>query len=205
MKVCKDCRTEKQEHDFSFSGKYLNSYCKVCASVRSKKWHDNLSPDELEKHQESRRRYGKLRYERDKAKLNEKARIKRQTPESKKYFREWIRKRHKEDKSLYLTSILRARINKAIKENRKHARTTVLLGCSIEHFIKHLESLWQPGMNWSNYGAWKRGQPMTWHIDHIKPCISFDLTDPAQQRECFHYSNLQPLWAIDNIKKGGQL
>lgn len=48
-------------------------------------------------------------------------------------------------------------------------------------------------MSWENYGEW--------HIDHIKPCSSFDLSDPKQQKECFNYTNLQPLWAIDNLKK----
>lgn len=50
-------------------------------------------------------------------------------------------------------------------------------------------------MSWENYGFYG------WHIDHIKPCSKFDLTDPKQQEQCFHYSNLQPLWAIENFKK----
>jgi hypothetical protein len=49
-------------------------------------------------------------------------------------------------------------------------------------------------MSWDNWSL--KG----WHIDHIRPISSFDLSDPAQQKECFHYSNLQPLWAIDNLK-----
>jgi HNH endonuclease. len=53
-------------------------------------------------------------------------------------------------------------------------------------------------MSWDNYG--RDG----WHIDHIRPCASFDLTDPEQQRQCFHYTNLQPLWAADNIRKGAK-
>jgi hypothetical protein len=51
-------------------------------------------------------------------------------------------------------------------------------------------------MSWDNYGF--RG----WHIDHKKPCALFDLSLPEQQRECFHFSNLQPLWAADNLAKG---
>ena len=43
------------------------------------------------------------------------------------------------------------------------------------------------------------------HIDHIIPCSSFDLSDPKQQKICFHYTNLQPLWAVDNLKKGARL
>ena len=63
----------------------------------------------------------------------------------------------------------------------------------------HLENQFVDGMNWNNYG--KNG----WHIDHIKPCASFDLTDPKQQKICFHYTNLQPLWAIDNLIKHSKL
>lgn len=61
----------------------------------------------------------------------------------------------------------------------------------------HLESLFQPGMTWDNYGK-------TWHVDHIKPCALFDFTDPQQVRDCFQLSNLQPLWATENIRKSDQ-
>lgn len=53
-------------------------------------------------------------------------------------------------------------------------------------------------MTWENYGV------HGWHIDHIRPCKSFDLTDPEQQKECFHYTNLQPLWWWENLEKGGK-
>ncbi len=69
-----------------------------------------------------------------------------------------------------------------------------MLGCSIEHLRTHIESRWKDGMSWENYGAW--------HLDHIKPCAAFDLLQPSEQRLCFHWSNLQPLWAADNIAKG---
>ena len=71
-----------------------------------------------------------------------------------------------------------------------------LLGCSIEKLWEHLESKFQPGMTRENHGKW--------HIDHIRPCISFNLTDLEQQKICFHYTNLQPLWAEDNLKKGAK-
>jgi hypothetical protein len=66
----------------------------------------------------------------------------------------------------------------------------------VEQLRQHLEAQFTDGMSWDNYG--RDG----WHIDHIRPCASFDLTDPEQQRQCFHYTNLQPLWAADNIRKG---
>jgi hypothetical protein len=67
------------------------------------------------------------------------------------------------------------------------------IGCSIEHLKDYLQSKFENGMTWENYGKW--------HIDHIRPCASFDLTDIEQQKICFNYKNLQPLWAEDNFKK----
>ncbi len=89
----------------------------------------------------------------------------------------------------------RVRINVAIKGICKSIHTMELLGCTIDEFKMYLENKFREGMNWNNYGY--RG----WHIDHIKPCTMFDLTDSEQQKICFHYTNLQPLWAIDNFKK----
>ena len=91
---------------------------------------------------------------------------------------------------------LAVRIYKALKGINKSARTIELLGCSIEQLKSHLESKFTKGMSWKNYGKW--------HIDHIKPCASFDLNKASEQRKCFHYKNLQPLWAKDNIKKGAR-
>ena len=54
-------------------------------------------------------------------------------------------------------------------------------------------------MTWENHGRYG------WHIDHIMPCSSFDLTDPEQQKKCFHYTNLQPLWAHENMSKGAKI
>jgi hypothetical protein len=68
-----------------------------------------------------------------------------------------------------------------------------LVGCNIDILIKYIESLFLEDMSWDNYGKW--------HIDHIRPCSSFDLSDNEQQKICFNYKNLQPLWAEDNLKK----
>ena len=91
---------------------------------------------------------------------------------------------------------LRIRLNKALRNNQKYGNTIKLIGCSIEQLKQHLESKFKLDMSWNNYGIYG------WHIDHIKPCASFDLSKPSEQRKCFHYTNLQPLWAIDNLKKG---
>jgi len=88
---------------------------------------------------------------------------------------------------------LRSRLRKALKGINKSKSTRKLIGCSIEQLKNHLESQFKPGMSFSNYGKW--------HIDHIKPCFSFDLSKAEEQAKCFHYTNLQPLWAEENLRK----
>jgi hypothetical protein len=102
-------------------------------------------------------------------------------------------KRLKTDILFKLKERLQKRLSAVVRNNLKSYKTIEMLGCTIQHFKIHLETRFTEGMTWDNYGKW--------HIDHIKPCASFNFNDPKQQKECFHYSNLQPLWAIDNIRK----
>lgn len=106
--------------------------------------------------------------------------------------------RRKIDIEYALLHRLRANVSRAISKEFKYGRTLQLLGCSIKNLKQYLESQFQPGMTWNNHT--KGG----WHIDHIIPCSHFDLTKEDQQKKCFHYSNLQPLWEIDNLKKGNR-
>jgi len=112
---------------------------------------------------------------------------------SKKYLSKYEKKRRKIDPNFKLIKYIRSRIWSGLKGRYKSKSTIKLLGCSIEECWQHLESKFQPGMTKENYGQW--------HVDHIRPCVSFNLTDPEQQKICFHYTNLQPLWAEDNIRK----
>jgi hypothetical protein len=108
----------------------------------------------------------------------------------------------KKNINLKISKNLRKRLWEAIKNNHKSATTLVLLGCSLEELKQYLESQFKEGMSWENYGTGWFGKGMQeWHIDHIKPCAKFDLTDPKQQKECFNYKNLQPLWAEENLIK----
>lgn len=103
---------------------------------------------------------------------------------------------------LRLLANLRTRIYQALKGINKSKRTLELLGFTSKNFRHHLESQFKEGMTWENYGTGWNGKGMKeWHVDHIKPCVSFDLTDPKQQKECFNYKNLQPLWATENFRK----
>ena len=138
-------------------------------------------------------------------KLNNKEKIREQQKQYRsnnrktltKYKREYRFNKYHSNAAFRLINIQRARIRKALKGVVKSKKTLDLLGCSAEEIWKHLESKFKPGMTKENYGEW--------HVDHIKPCASFDLTDPKQQAVCFHYTNLQPLWAVDNIKKSDKL
>lgn len=96
-----------------------------------------------------------------------------------------------------LAHTLRNRVITALKGGVKSKSTEELVGCNAQELMAHIEAGFQPGMNWENHGEW--------HIDHVRPCASFDLTDPAQQQECFHYTNLQPLWANENLAKGARV
>jgi len=96
-----------------------------------------------------------------------------------------------------LSQIIRTRIRAALITGAPKSNNTIkLLGCSIKQLKRHLEKQFMDGMTWDNYGKW--------HIDHIKPCISFNLDNAEEQMCCFNFNNLQPLWAKDNLRKGGK-
>jgi Prasinovirus endonuclease VII len=80
---------------------------------------------------------------------------------------------------------------------RKSGKAVSLLGCDMQWLVAWLEVQFRPEMSWENYGS-------VWHVDHIKPCVRFELSDPAQQRLCFHWTNLQPLFAEENLSKGSK-
>lgn len=114
----------------------------------------------------------------------------------KEYFRNYQKNRRASDPSFRIGRNLRKRIWKVLKLNLKSDSCDALLGCSYEELKGHIESKFEDGMSWDNYGEW--------HLDHIKPCSLFDLSLEDQQRECFNYTNLQPLWAKDNLSKGNK-
>lgn len=106
-------------------------------------------------------------------------------------------KRRKEDAAFRLQHLQRHRLYNLVRRVGARAVTrSRLCGCSGDELRKHIEGLFLPGMTWENYGL------NGWHIDHKRPCASFDLTKEEEVLACFHYTNLQPLWALDNIRKG---
>ena len=111
---------------------------------------------------------------------------------------EYNMKRYKTDSSFRLKACLRSRIICVLKGRIKSAPSLKLLGVdNVEKVWKHLEKSFKSGMIRENHGKW--------HVDHIIPCASFDLTKPEEQAKCFHYTNLQPLWASENLAKGSKI
>lgn len=126
------------------------------------------------------RNYDKLRYKKRKKKL-----LQRQL------------ERRRNNIHCRLRHNLSNRIIKVLKGINKSKGTIELLGCEIEFFKQHIESKFTKGMTWENYGKW--------HIDHKIPCSKFDLSKEKEQKRCFHFSNLQPLWARENIIKSDKI
>jgi hypothetical protein len=111
------------------------------------------------------------------------------------YSRKYVKHKRSTDIEYNIKCNLRSRICNAVSKGYKSKPMAKLVGCSVAKLRKYLESQFTEGMTWDNYGV------NGWHIDHIRPCASFDLKEESEQMECFHYSNLQPLWAEDNLKK----
>lgn len=107
-------------------------------------------------------------------------------------------RKEKEDLNFLLARRLRTRMRLAIKDGSKKGSAIKDLGCSLDFFKEYIEKQFKPGMTWENWTY------SGWHLDHIKPLCSFDLTDRQQFLEAVNYKNLQPLWARENIIKNGK-
>lgn len=108
----------------------------------------------------------------------------------------YFKNRYHNDTDFRLIINIRNRVRMALNRNTKSGKTIELIGCSIDVLKKHLELKFKHGMSWGNYGEWQ--------IDHIEPCSSFDMSSIDAQKECFHYSNLQPLWMLENRLKSNK-
>jgi len=193
-KVCKICGKEKSLDQFYFrkdQNKYRNECKKCLLDMEHKRLENPITKERIRLYN-----YNRIRTEKAKAKVREC--YHKYKEKHKERINNYKREKRKNDINFKLKSYLRSRIYDALKRNAKSSNTIELLGCSIDFLKGYLEAKFQFGMTWNNYGQ------DGWVIDHIKPCCSFDLSDPKQQNECFHYSNLQPLWKIENIIKGGR-
>ena len=193
-KNCTKCNKIKPLSDFHKSKTRplgYSVYCKDCKSADSKKY--LLKPGV----RDAKKLKSKVFRELNRDTINKEASKKSKLPENKEKRRKWDVNKRKISVQYRIKGNLRCRVYKAIVRLKtvKTNKTMALLGCTIPFLKDYLEGRFLPTMTWENYGS-------LWHIDHIKPCSSFDLTDVEQQKECFHYTNLQPLFAVTTIIDG---
>lgn len=198
MKICQTCKHSDVEFGkSSWHGDGLKPSCKGC---RNKKGRDYKKQNRdtvnayarryrlTEKRQAFINKYMKLYRRKHRSKLLE---------QQKRY----QNNRVKTDIEYHIRKNLRGRLSNAVKHGHKKGSAVKDLGCSISEFKLYLESKFVMGMTWNNYGRTNG----CWQIDHILPLTKFDLTDREQLLRACHYTNLQPLWKIDNIKKGNKI
>ena len=213
-KTCSICHRELTLENFRKDRTRKDGFhpwCKECQRIKRKESRNN---NEIAKEGERRRhkKYGQGKGKETQRKYNQLPKMKaycKRYRESEAGRKSYERSRLKSKESGYqkryakekwdndieyrLVKLLRGRVRATITKGCKSAHTLELLGCSIDELKVHLEQQFEPGMTWDNCHKW--------HIDHIIPCAYFDLTKEENQRICFNYRNLQPLWARDNSAK----
>lgn len=178
-KTCTKCNIEKALSQFSKHRhcKFgVRSWCKACSVLDISGWRvANKEKDKLTKNKYYQDNKPKIINQ-----IRERSKLRRQT-----------------DPAFKLLCNLRRRLLNALHGNTKTLRTKELLGCTPEELKSYLSKLFEQGMTWENYGEW--------HVDHVIPCSSFNMLLEEDQKKCFHFNNLQPLWAVDNLKKSAKL
>lgn len=191
MKNCSKCKKDKILDNFNKDKKNkdnLTCWCKSCFSEYNKKRIKNIKIKE--KHYKRAKQWY----------FNNLEKAKKQNIDWIKNNREKYNKHHRErwnnDLEYKLKKLLRTKLTQSLKSKKSYKKTSALnlVGCTIEELKKYLESLFLHEMTWENHGK-------VWEIDHIKPCSSFDLTNLDQQKECFNYSNLKPIFKTSEISK----
>lgn len=174
----------KRGHELSGDNLYISpkglQYCKACQRLRERKY--DMTHREQRRIKTAKYREQNPDYIKEWRELNP------------NYANDYQRNRLLEDPQFKLSRNLRRRLNHALKGNFKSGSAVQDLGCSIEQLKSWLMYQFEPGMTWENYGEW--------HIDHVKPLSSFDLTNREQLLEVCNWHNLQPLWGPENIRKG---
>lgn len=186
-KVCNVCKVDKPVTEFYFK-KTQNTYyynCKECGKKEQRKYN---------KDKKSEISVSKKQYYVENAELIKKRKKTHNIDKERRD--EKFRERYKTDINFRILQLLRGTIRRAIK-SKKSDRTIKYLGCSIEHFKNYIASKFLSGMSWENHGKW--------HLDHIYPVSLVDVNNEEQIRKVFHYSNYQPLWAAENIRKSNKI
>jgi len=198
--MCVACNESKPADDF-----YSNGYggkkaaCKTCVKKACAAYRKDNKAQRAEYARNKRDKdiLKARQYERSKYANNPLA-YKSKSARWSKNNRDWLNKKQQErlrnDPLYAIVRRLRGRLWHALRGSIKAASTFDLVGCSPSELMRHIEAHFVDGMSWSNRSEW--------HIDHIRPCDSYDMSKEDQQRKCFHYTNLRPLWRTDNLRKG---
>lgn len=203
-KKCSGCSKELALESFnkSKSGRLgLHNHCRACQKICKRR--NYLLNIEKEKQyskeynkSDKAKEYRKKRYLEDREKLLEINRVLRRTP-SARIKADLSRKKLTNNKpSFKIARNFTGKLRLFVKGKCDTDYMRSMVGCSRNELIAYITSKFTNGMSWDNYGYYG------WHLDHIKPYSSFDLTKEEERRECFHYTNIQPLWQKDNISKG---
>ena len=211
-KKCSKCGEIKIFEEFArlkLGSDKRTSHCKQCRKdyhqankEKLKEWNKNNYYLKMEdpNFRELRKKRNQNYYNSNKDKISTHRSTRSERDKTNKYY---MNKR-KTDPNYAISCNVSSRIRTALKRN-KFTSSEYLTGCSISDLRIYIESLWEEGMSWDNYGNPNGNHTHCWHLDHIIPCNAFDLTKLEQQKICFHYTNMQPLWAIDNLRKGDKI
>ena len=197
-KICKECQKQYQKN--KSKDYYQKNKIKILTNIKEKRNNDPITKQKFKKYKQKYNQDNRDKIKQQKINNKEKYKIKQ-----KEYYinnrdkiinktKKYNKQKYLSDPYYRLSSLLRCRLNEMIKSQYiiKTSSSIKLLGCTIEQCKQHLESQFKLGMTWNNQGS-------IWEVDHIKPCSLFDLTDIEQQKQCFHYTNLQPLFKTTEI------
>jgi hypothetical protein len=173
--------------------RYLKNKTKI--RNQQKAWRED--PANKEKIKEQKAKYYKENFQ--KIKIGRAIYYQKNKDRFRERRRKYEQKQYQTNPQFALSSRIRSRIRISIKKAnvQKSTRTIDLIGCSYEFLRKHIESQFREGMSWD--------KPNSFHIDHMRPLSSFDLTDPQQQKAACHWTNLQPLYPKENWRKGAKI
>lgn len=206
MKRCATCEEVKPKNEYGKQSKAKDGLRYSCTECRNKEYMSNREHNikRSRKYYRNNKERMAIITKKYREKNRERYRESHQKyyQENKEAIKENVKRNHykrmDEDLGYRLLNRCRSRVYSALKAQNTHKakRTIELIGCTVPELVKHLENQFTEGMTWDNYGKW--------HVDHIKPCALYDFTKEEHQRECFHYTNLQPLWAEDNFRKSAK-
>ncbi len=191
-RLLREFKERRAQQDKGTQAEYMKAYYTANRErIRARQreyWEKNKV--RLNRTNSERRKAGLIKIDKDR-KREWKRRQRRERPD---VFREQQRKYLAENINVRIKRNLSRKVRRALLTTPRAASTIVLVGCSIEQLKRHLEDQFRLGMTWENYGTY-------WHIDHHIPCAAHRLVDPAEQRRCFHWTNLHPLTADENMRK----